>query len=327
MKTYGIALWGLGKHAQNRLLPAISSHNSLSLIGVCSRTEEKVKSLSELWNCEGWSNADEMLCNQDIDIILISTPIGVHYKLSKKALEAGKHVWCEKPLTCDFKQTIKLVNLAKKHNKMLVECFMYLYHSQFKRVEDFIYKEENGLIESVICRFGIPNLTQPGFRVDPNLCGGAFWDVASYPISAVVKLFPGQFDKILFSEIIKDENKSIDKKGKALLRLSSDISVFLEWGVGVSYRNEIDVWAEKKSFYTDRIFSKPDKYKPKYIIRDEFGKELHEFGKVQNQFLEMFTNFLNVIDSPDKIHGEYKCILERAKVMDKVYQSLNKFVY
>ena len=101
MNTVGIAVWGLGNHALNRILPPLSKIKEFNLIGVCSRSETKVTDCASKWNCHGWLNPNEMLSNTKVDIIYLSSPIGVHFKMALKALKAGKHVWCEKPLTCN----------------------------------------------------------------------------------------------------------------------------------------------------------------------------------------------------------------------------------
>ena len=120
MNKIGIAIWGLGRHAQNRILPSLSSLPQFSLIGVCSRTEKKVYDCSQKWKCLGWTDPIDMLNNNNVDIVYIATPIGVHFNLALQSLKAGKHVWCEKPLTCNYKETQILVHLAKK-NKLMLE--------------------------------------------------------------------------------------------------------------------------------------------------------------------------------------------------------------
>ena len=75
MNTLGIAIWGLGNHARNRILPALSSIKELSLIGVCSRTEKKVIACAQQWNCRGWTDPNEMLNNPNVDIVYLATPI------------------------------------------------------------------------------------------------------------------------------------------------------------------------------------------------------------------------------------------------------------
>jgi len=323
MKRFGLAVWGLGNHAINRILPALSSVQELSLIGVCSRTEKKVEECAKNWNCIGWTDSNEMLNNRNIDIVYLATPIGVHFNLAMQALKAGKHVWCEKPLTCDYKNTKTLIQFAKENRKMVTEAFMYLHHSQFNKVQDFVNDKKTGQVRSVICRFGIPNLKSPSFRLDPNLCGGALWDVASYTVSAVLALYPGQHVKVLFSEVCQKEDFLVDTEGRAVLRFSNGVTAYLEWGIGLGYKNEIELWSDKGSFYTDKIFSKPENYKPIYQTRDINGNESLSYGDISEQFKEMFYNFYNMIDSPKQIVTEYDTILARAQIMDEIVRVAN----
>jgi len=323
MKTLGLAIWGLGNHALNRILPAISSLQELSLIGVCSRTEKKVEDCARHWNCYGWTDSTKMLSNPNIDIVYIATPIGVHFEMAIQAIKAGKHVWCEKPLTCDYKDTMTLIQLAKKNKKMLAEAFMYLHHPQFNKVESFFIDVKEDHVHSIICRFGIPNLKNPGFRLDPDLGGGALWDVGSYCVSAVLALRPDQQVQVLFSEIHKTENSLVDKEGRAVLRFSNGTSAYLEWGVGVGYKNEIELWSKKCSFYTDKIFSKPENYQPIYRTRDVNGIESVDYGEISEQFKDMIYNFLNMYDSPDQMLIEYESIRRRAGVMNEIVRVAN----
>jgi predicted dehydrogenase len=233
-------------------------------------------------------------------------------------LKAGKHVWCEKPLTCNYEHTKKLVTLAKKSKKMLTEAFMYLHHPQFRKVKSIVNDRKASKVHSIICRFGIPILRDPGFRHDPSLCGGALWDVGSYTVSAVLALFPNQDVQVLFSEIGKKKLFTVDTEGRALLRLSQGSSAYLEWGIGFGYKNEIDLWSETGSFYTDKIFSKQENYQPVYHMRDKNGNESLDYGAKSEQFTKMFYNFYKMVSSPLKIKAEYDIILQRARVMDEI---------
>lgn len=326
MNKLGIAIWGLGNHARNRILPELSSIKELSLIGVCSRTEKKVKESAKHWNCLGWTNPNDMLNHPNVDIVYLATPIGVHFDLAVQALKADKHVWCEKPLTCNYEDTRILIDLARKRKKMLAEAFMYLHHPQFSKVFNLVNDRKNGKVHSVICRFGMPILNDPGFRHDPSLCGGALWDVATYTVSAVLALFPKQHAQVLFSEVLKKENFPVDNDGRALLRFSHGATAYLEWGIGIGYRNEIDIWFDKGSFFTDKIFSKPENYQPVYQIRDKYGNESLDYGDKLEQFNKMFYDFYNIIESPVKIGVEYEVILERARIMNQIvkHSSLNE---
>ena len=83
---------------------------------------------------------------------------------------------------------------------------MYLHHSQFREVKNIVKKKKLGKLHSIICRFGLPTLKNPGFRNNPMLCGGALWDLACYPVSAVLELLPDQQFQVLYSEVQKNKN-------------------------------------------------------------------------------------------------------------------------
>jgi NDP-hexose-3-ketoreductase len=286
------------------------------MVGVCSRDSEMVKICAEQWSCYGWNDPLQMLNSNEVDVVYIATPIGTHFSLARQAIEAGKHVWCEKPLTCSYSDTQTLVLLAEEKGKILTESFMYLFHPQFQRVKKFVGDSKR--IYSVICRFGIPNLDKPGFRNNPKLCGGALWDVATYTTSALLSLFPDQQVEVIFAEVLTKDSSQVDSEGRVVLRFSQGVTAYLEWGVGVAYKNEIDLWAEDGSFFTDKIFSKPKEYQPQYRIRDLHGNENVENGEQSEQFMEMFHNFARIMSDKEKAIAEKKSILQRAKLMNDI---------
>jgi dTDP-3,4-didehydro-2,6-dideoxy-alpha-D-glucose 3-reductase len=316
MSLFNVAVWGLGSHAKNRILPTLAAIDKIKLLGVCSRNDDTVAEAAEQWGCYGWSAPEEMLNYPELDIVFIATPIGLHFSMAEQALKAGKHVWCEKPLTCDYGETQTLIALAKKSRKILTESFMYLHHPQFKRVKKFV--DESRVIKSIICRFGIPDLAVPGFRNSPELCGGALWDVASYTSSALLALFPEQQVEVLFSEVVQNENSSVDSEGRAVLHFSGGVKTYLEWAIGVAYKNEIDLWSTEGSLFTDKIFSKPAGYQPNYYLRDLNGNMHIEQQEACEQFTEMFRHFLEMMDDEEKVAAERKNILRRAKLLDDI---------
>ena len=316
MSLLNVAVWGLGNHAQNRILPALSAMDEIKLNGVCSRNSKVVEACAEQWSCYGWNDPEQMLNSTEVDVVYIATPIGVHFSLAKQAIEAGKNVWCEKPLTCSYIDTKVLVSLAEKKGRVLTESFMYLYHPQFQRVKKFV--DDSKGVHSVICRFGIPTLDKPGFRSNLELCGGALWDVATYTVSALLPLFPDQQVKVIFSEVLTKKGMQVDSEGRAVLRFSQGATAYLEWGVGVAYKNEIDLWAKDSSFFTDKIFSKPKEYQPQYKIRDINGNESVENGEQSEQFIDMFRNFIGIMNDKERVIIERENILHRAKLMNDI---------
>jgi dTDP-3,4-didehydro-2,6-dideoxy-alpha-D-glucose 3-reductase len=317
VKALNIAVWGVGHHAINRIIPALLLMKNIKLVGICTRNEGTISQCIKDFDCIGWNHPVEMLNCSGVDVIYIASPIGLHAEQAKLALRAGKHVWCEKPLTCNHSDTISLVNIAKKRELMLTEGFMFLYHPQFKYLQKFVQENQNSGIKSIVCRFGIPSLDKPGFRNDPNLCGGALWDVGSYTVAASLALFPDQKVKVVFSEIVKKYN-DVDSEGRAILKFSKGASAYLEWGVGVSYKNELDIWANENSIFTDKIFSKPKNYHPIFYKRNITGKMIGVNGEESEQFQDMFLKYNDLLSSQKKINTEYKEIIHRSKIMDEI---------
>ena len=148
-----IAVWGLGRHAISNILPVLSSMEEIALHGVCSRTETVVNECAKKWDCLGWIDPAQMLVDQSVDIVYLATPIGLHASQGRQVLEAGKHLWCEKPLTCDLADAQMLVQLAKKKGLTLAEGFMYLDHPQFTRVTRFVQEsaEIYKIVKHITC--------------------------------------------------------------------------------------------------------------------------------------------------------------------------------
>ena len=318
MKILNIAVWGVGQHAINRIIPAILSTKRLVLVGVSSRNKDILNSCIEKFDCFGWKDPKEMLNFDGLDVIFIATPIGLHAEQAKLALEAGKHVWCEKPLTCKFKDTASLVSIAKKEKLMLTEGFMFLHHPQFHYIKSFVKDNQKSGIKSIVCRLGMPFLERPSFRNDLKLCGGALWDIGSYTIAAVLSLFPHQDVEVLFSKISKAPGSNVDSEGKVILKFSEGASAYLEWGFGTAYKNDIDIWANDNSIFTDKIFSKPLDYQPEFNMRDKTGKMRIIKGKKSEQFQDMFASYCDLYNFPKKINIEYINIINRSRLMDQI---------
>lgn len=321
MKEVNIAVWGLGPHAIKNILPTLKICPGINLYGVCSRNKAVVSQYASEFNCLSWNDSVQMLEDPKIDVIYLSTPIGLHASQGRQALLAGKHLWCEKPLAENFEQVSMLVSLSRERELTLAEGFMYLHHPQFMFLQEILNSEKLGYIRYMTCRFGIPPLDQAGFRNDPKLGGGAFLDVGSYPISAIVSFFPSLIPEVLFSEIIFDSGSPVDSRGRSILRYENGANVTLEWANNCSYRNEIDFWGSKGSVSSERFFSKPADHVPRFRFLDLNGRESYQLGQSKNHFLAMFNAFRQLMDNSFVAETERIRITQRAQLAAKIKQA------
>lgn len=313
-----LVVWGLGRHACKNVLPAISAASGVELYGVCSRNPTTVLECSTLWKCKGWTAPDSMLGDPRVEIVYVVTPIGLHAEHGKRVLEARKHLWCEKPLTSRLRRTLELMDLSRRHRLSICEGHMYLHHPQFRQLCTYVSEGRLGAIASVGCRFGIPRLEHPGFRSDPALGGGALFDVGCYPISAIQTLFPDETQRIAYSTVVSRNGEGVDTDGQALIQLSNGAVAHVEWRINVAYRNEIDVWGDKGSLFTDKVFSKPATYVPVFGIRDAHGAETTEPGEAADHFVIMLQDFRDMMDDVGTIESERRRIIRRAEVLEEI---------
>ena len=314
-----LVVWGLGRHAVGKLLPAIAVARGIELHGVCSRNAQHVAECSTRWHCKGWTDPALMLCDNETDVVFVATPIALHAEHGRQVLEARKHLWCDKPLTTSRDATVELLELAARGGLAVCEGHMYLHHPQFQQFRRYVTEQRLGRVTSIDCRFGIPRLEQPGFRVDPALGGGALFDVGCYPISAVLALFPNETARVAYASVRCRDAWKLDTDGQAVLELSNHALAHLEWRINSSYRNEIEIWGDRGSVFTDRIFSKPTDYVPRFRLRDTSGSETIETGEAADHFVLMLQNFSQIMHDKDALESEQRRIVRSAYVMDRIW--------
>jgi predicted dehydrogenase len=178
--------WGLLGTARinERLIPAIRDSQCSELVAVASRSQARADEYARQWAIpRAYGSYESMLADPDIDAVYISLPNGFHEAWSVRCADAGKHVLCEKPLALTVNEVDRMAEAARHNHVVLQEAAMYRYHPQTRKVQELIDAGAIGdvrMIQSIFC-FTLQN---PGdIRLDPDIGGGALWDVGSYPVS------------------------------------------------------------------------------------------------------------------------------------------------
>jgi xylose dehydrogenase (NAD/NADP) len=178
--------WGLlGTARINQAVigPLRSSKNS-QLMAVASRNRNNAERYADYNTIPRYFNNYESLINdKEIDVIYISLPNNLHCAWSIMAMEAGKHVLCEKPLSTSTNDADKIIEAAKRTGMVIAEAFMYRHHPQTLLVKKMTNEGALGNIQLISGSFCYTNTRQNNIRLDPELGGGSLWDVGCYPIS------------------------------------------------------------------------------------------------------------------------------------------------
>ncbi len=178
--------WGLLSTARiNRaLIPPLRASARNELIAVASRELETAKAYASEWSIpRAYGSYDDLLADPNIDVIYNPLPNALHAEWTIKAVQAGKHVLCEKPLALSTDEVDAMDAAAKQAGVVVAEAFMYRHHPQTLKVKEMVDNGAIGSLRLVRGAFTFNLTRKADVRLDPALGGGSIWDVGCYPIS------------------------------------------------------------------------------------------------------------------------------------------------
>ncbi len=180
--------WGIlssAKIARKHVIPAIQKSHFGKVTAIASRNSEKAEALANEFSIPfHYGSYDELLTSPEIDAIYNPLPNNMHIPWTMKAIKAGKHVLCEKPIGLNARETDHLIQHTVKHPEIKVmEAFMYRFHPQWQLVKSLVDSGKIGNIVSVNSVFTYYKDDPDNIRSDPEKGGGGLMDIGCYCIS------------------------------------------------------------------------------------------------------------------------------------------------
>lgn len=184
--------WGLLSTARinRRLIPAIRASKRGELVAVASRNLETAKAYANEWKIPlAYGSYEEMLTSGKVDAVYISLPNHLHAEWSIRAVQAGCHVLCEKPLALSTQEVRQMMAASQQTGKTIAEAFMYRHHPQTRIAKEWVESGRLGEVTSAYGAFTFALEERQNVRLVPEYGGGALWDVGVYPMSFAQYLF------------------------------------------------------------------------------------------------------------------------------------------
>ena len=178
--------WGLLSTAKiNRaILAAMPNSQRGEVLAVGSREADKAKAYAAENNIpRAYGSYEALLADPDVDIVYIGLPNGLHAEWTIKALQAGKHVLCEKPFALSLADVDAMHAAAQAAQRVVAEAFMYRHHPMLVRAKELAESGAIGTLRFLRASFSFYLDRAYNVRWDPALGGGALWDVGCYPVS------------------------------------------------------------------------------------------------------------------------------------------------
>lgn len=313
---------GCASIAQHSVIPAIKSlTNHFDLVAIASRTNEKALKYSQIFSALPVVGYENLLDRDDIDAIYMPLPSGLNQEWIAKALDAGKHVFAEKSLTLNFGEAQKIIELAKLKNLVLMEDFMFKYHSQHKIVWENLQKGKIGSLRLFRSQFCFPPLNDDNFRYNKDLGGGSLLDAGAYTVMAS-RWFLGSKQDVLSSVLYINATKDIDIYGNATLQNKNGIISQLSFGFDNFYQCNYEFLGSKGRIFAEKAFT-PKSNELTHILLD--CPEYKHINKIlpDNHFVNILKEFyLSIIEHNYEPH--YKDILDQSKILTEIREKAIK---
>ena len=283
-----IGILGTGKIAGRALLEPAREVPEVTVDAVASRVLERAQAYADANGIPRACTYEGLIADPGIDIVYITLPPSMHAEWSIRALEAGKHVLCEKPMTSNAAEARQLAAVVHRSDRVWMEAFHYPYHPFAKRVRDMLDTKAIGEVRSAEAHFQIPAkvIAPDNIRRQYALGGGAMMDVGCYALRVLREIL-GDVEQVREAQAeIDPTDPQIDLAIRAALRFEGGregriVGSFLagdDADVEVTVRGDkgtlnvtslyLPQWGGRLRLeWADRVYEEPADPRPTYLFQ------------------------------------------------------------
>jgi xylose dehydrogenase (NAD/NADP) len=309
--------WGIVSTADinRKVIPGAHASDKVELVAIASREQSRAKAYAREWRIErAYGSYDALLADPEIEAVYISLPNTLHCEWSIRALEAGKHVLCEKPLSRHPEEVAAAFDAAERTGRLLMEAFMYRHHPQTARLHELVQDGAIGELRLVRSAFSYGLYDDTNIRLRTDVEGGALMDVGCYNVSGS-RLVAGEPVKVYGEAWFGPTGTDWIFAGT--LRFPGDVLAIFDCGTAVSDRDELEAIGSEGSLFLDDPWHC---LQPVIEVRREDGTERIELERLDPYRLELEN-------LSDAIRGEGTPLLGRddalaqARVLEALHRS------
>ena len=278
-----IGIIGLGYWGPNLVRNFLANHDVKEVIG-CDTRKERLQFIKERFPAAKLITDCRELLDSDVDVVVIATPVDTHFKFAKKALEAGKHIWVEKPFTSSVAEAEELIEIADRKNLKIFVDHTFIYNGAVRKMRELV---DNDVLGNIIY-FDSERINLGLFQRDVNVV----WDLAPHDLSIMNYILQNHQVKALSANGIANFN---GKENLAHLCIYFEDNCFahfhINWVSPVKIRRMI-VGGDKKMLVYDDMenFEKIKVYDSGVDFKTQ--ESIHE-ALVQYRIGDMFSPKVN----------------------------------
>jgi predicted dehydrogenase len=309
--------WGIVSTANinRKVIPGAKASPKVELVGVASRTQEGAEQYASWWEIpRAYGSYEAMLADDAIEAVYISLPNTLHCEWSIKALEAGKHVLCEKPLSRHPGEVAAAFDAADRTGRLLSEAFMWRHNPQTARLKELVDQGAIGELRLVRSTFSYPLFDESNIRLQTEVEGGGLMDVGCYNVSGS-RFLAGEPERV-FGEAWYGPTGT-DWVFAGTMRFPDDVIASFDCGTALTFRDELEAIGTEGSLFLDD---------PWHCLRTVI--ELRRDDRVERIEIEPEDSYrLELENVSDAIRGAGQLLLARddamaqARVLEALHES------
>src|SRR3954452_16518152 len=243
--------WGVISTADinRKVIPGAHASPKVDLVGVASRDQARADAYANEWEIpRAYGSYEALLAEEEIEAVYISLPNTMHCDWSIRALEAGKHVLCEKPMSRHTAEVEAAFDAAERTGRFLSEAFMYRHNPQTKRVRELGAGGAIGELRLIRAAVSYSLYDEQNIRLRTDVEGGALMDVGCYTVSGS-RLFGGEPEQVHGEAWFGPSGT--DWVFGGMLRFPGDVIALFDCGTAMPGRDELEAVGSEGSVFLD----------------------------------------------------------------------------
>jgi predicted dehydrogenase len=240
--------WGLLSTASITGALLHSGHGEF--VAVASRSADRAEAFArERGIPRAHGSYEDLLSDPEIDAVYVPLPNSLHVPWSIRALEAGKHVLCEKPMSRHPADVERAFDVAEREGLVLMEAFMWRHHPQLERARELIAEGTIGALRVIRAAFSFAGRAADDIRLQRDLEGGGLMDVGCYCISGCRALAGTDPERVYGEQVLGGDG--VDVAFAATLRFPGDVLATFDCGMSYAPRDELEAVGDEGSLFLD----------------------------------------------------------------------------
>ncbi len=281
--------WGIlgpGRIAP-RIARALTDNPRGELHAIASRDADRARAFADRHGAARVHDAyDALLADPDIDVVYVALPNHLHAPWTVRALDAGKHVLCEKPVALTIEEVDRIIAASERNRRIAVEAFMFLHHPQTQQALEIARSGTLGPLQVVSGAFSFLIAYPNDPRLEPDMGGGSLWDVGCYPVSMTRRIAGEEPDGI--AGFARFDERGVDRSFVGELRFPSGLLAHFESGFAAADRERLEIVGSDAVLVLEHPFlPEPDGPPPLVTIRRDGATEVIDVPSVDHYRCEV----------------------------------------